>query len=613
MTMPQRPRSHVLEELSRTALRRVLPAEWIVTFVEQDYGIDARVEVFNDGLATGLAFWVQLKATDEPDLHKALRVSFEVTTLNYMSAQADPVLLVRLHAPSGELYVHWLHHDDVVLKTEAQKTFRISWAMSDRLDRAEADTLQDEVRRFRRFSSPPVGALSVRLDLPADLEASRTVITMLLTSVSASTGGLLTFTGDAPHDITIKITANMLHVHMSLASIRIETLTSSTPPQVAENILVASAVCLARLGRPDVATSLVLDCPRAPLLGIEAVAERLAPAFGTAGRWRSASDLVLTYRADPEAQSHFATMLQLDTLFHAADIPADDARHIAGNLVLAAQGMEERGEATAGAAYYTAGNFLFCSVHDYPNALAAYESAARTRPDYLEQSYYLAETAAAHFEVGHYEAAAQMYGLALAAGDGLNSLACKADCLSHAGQQNEALRLFEQYVDEDPEPAAHWRLKLAALRALRDSGCLTPEQFDLIPLENALDALGRVDGSDDRGPAAALAMVTFMCAFPAADFDEPWVFLLLLAHRFGDDQLFAIGVEAAWQRVGERVVIDVASQVAATDGTNDEFLATFHAEVDKQRAQQRSGFTLRLLHDDGVRDELIVSTDPDNG
>jgi hypothetical protein len=206
-----------------------------------------------------------------------------------------------------------------------------------------------------------------------------------------------------------------------------------------------------------------------------------------------------------------------------------------------------------------------------------------------------------------------MYGLALAAGDGLNSLACKAACLSRAGQQNEALRLFEQYVDEDPEPAAHWRLKLAALRALRDSGCLTPEQFDLIPLENALDALGRVDGSDDRGPAAALAMVTFMCAFPAADFDEPWVFLLLLAHRFGDDQLFAIGVEAAWQRVGERVVIDVASQVAATDGTNDEFLATFHAEVDKQRAQQRSGFTLRLLHDDGVRDELIVSTDPDNG
>jgi hypothetical protein len=43
MSMPQRPREHVLEEESRVAFRAL---------VEQDYGIDARVDLFDGGLAT---------------------------------------------------------------------------------------------------------------------------------------------------------------------------------------------------------------------------------------------------------------------------------------------------------------------------------------------------------------------------------------------------------------------------------------------------------------------------------------------------------------------------------------------------------------------------------
>src|SRR5687768_1829307 len=87
--MPGRPREHVLEEESFIALRALLPAAWTLEQVRRDYGLDARVEVFQGGNATGLAFWAQLKATDEAAVKRALGVSFDTTTLNYLSVQAD--------------------------------------------------------------------------------------------------------------------------------------------------------------------------------------------------------------------------------------------------------------------------------------------------------------------------------------------------------------------------------------------------------------------------------------------------------------------------------------------------------------------------------------------
>ena len=67
--MPRRTRAHELEALSRSAMRACLPPGWVVRDVHQDdYGVDQQVEIFDDGLATGLMFHVQLKATDEPSL-----------------------------------------------------------------------------------------------------------------------------------------------------------------------------------------------------------------------------------------------------------------------------------------------------------------------------------------------------------------------------------------------------------------------------------------------------------------------------------------------------------------------------------------------------------------
>ena len=51
-----------MEDKSRELLKRLLPSEWIVRRIAQDYGVDAEVEVVDGEAVTGERIWIQLKA-----------------------------------------------------------------------------------------------------------------------------------------------------------------------------------------------------------------------------------------------------------------------------------------------------------------------------------------------------------------------------------------------------------------------------------------------------------------------------------------------------------------------------------------------------------------------
>lgn len=591
----------------------VIPSAWTVSDVVNDYGLDLRVEIFEQGHATSHSFWIQLKGTDEPDLRKALRRSFDLSSLAYMSAQADPVLLVRYHSPTRALFGQWLHAKDIVLKKTAQKSYTVKWVLSDRLDSVTAETLADETRRFRRFSGPVGEALTAGLDLPPRLASSRTAILMLLASKSSSAGGLLTFPPHGPYDVTVKLTPSMIKVDMSVVSIRAETLPIDSAAVAADDILIAAAVCLARLGRADAAADLVTACPDAALLGNEDVAQRLAPAFGAAGRWRQGSDLALAYELGGRA-CLLSDLLAFDPILRADDVPASDARHVADNLARAAADKEHRGDDLAGAAWYTVANFLFHRVHDYGAALDAYERAARNRPDYLDQEYYLAETAAALFETARYAEAADMYERAWssAASADARLLAKRADALAHDSRHADALKLFRRYEKAEADPDGIWLLKRSALEALTASA----DQADVetgsdggaaqavseLVLHPGLQAEAWERRTADAIAAGdvghALGFLTAACAYPADSVASPWPLLLGVAHALGEQEIFNAAVDAGWHGDGEAFVADV---LTAIDAPPAGFVDDFNAGVASARDRRPPFLTLRLLHDDGTR------------
>ena len=121
--MPKRPRQHQLETESRAAIRAAIPSLWVYRDLDQDYGVDSEIEIFDESnSATGAKFLVQLKATDEPDLRKALRLWFQQSKGNYYESLDLPVLIVRYHAPSERLFVHWFHSLDPYYGKRARRT-----------------------------------------------------------------------------------------------------------------------------------------------------------------------------------------------------------------------------------------------------------------------------------------------------------------------------------------------------------------------------------------------------------------------------------------------------------------------------------------------------------
>ena len=107
--LPKRTRAHVLETRSRQHVESILPTEWVCRRVEDDYGLDMRVEIVTGESVSGREFAVQLKATDrlkasgEDVLH-----SCKVSTANYFLHRPEPVMYVVYDAQEDTAYWLWV-------------------------------------------------------------------------------------------------------------------------------------------------------------------------------------------------------------------------------------------------------------------------------------------------------------------------------------------------------------------------------------------------------------------------------------------------------------------------------------------------------------------------
>ncbi len=408
MSMPRRPRQHVVEEASRARLRSALPLEWAISDTTHDYGLDARVDLFRGGMASGLAFWVQLKSTDEPDLSRALKVSFEVSALNFMSAQADPALLLLHHGPTDRLFAQWLHRARIVLRKPDQKTVTVKWAEEHELGTDPSAALRWEAQRFRKIRQAGIGGIGARLQIDA-APAEATAIRLAISRLFRRVGGHMSLTDVEDPDVTIRLSADVLEVDMSVSSLNVDMADGGGLADPVPNIAAACAHCFESLGRSDLATALVLAEPHASLLQDEPIALHLAPAFVAAGRLADAATLLVRYAESGSGPRMFETALLMSLGANASEIDLEgevvgsDLLRVAGALEAADRGDD------AAAAFYNAGNFLFSVANDPTRARTALTRAGELRTDYLGRAYFLAELAATHFETGSYESAEDLY------------------------------------------------------------------------------------------------------------------------------------------------------------------------------------------------------------
>ncbi|WP_298692169.1 DUF4365 domain-containing protein [uncultured Sulfuricurvum sp.] len=120
---PQRVNNHQLEELSERFFQSSLPRNWICDKPENDYGVDQRVELFQDNNAVGLELLVQLKSSQSGTEYEYETIRLKTTTYNYLWDKLQVVLLVKYVQSENKAY--WLLLSDVPEPNQGQETFTI--------------------------------------------------------------------------------------------------------------------------------------------------------------------------------------------------------------------------------------------------------------------------------------------------------------------------------------------------------------------------------------------------------------------------------------------------------------------------------------------------------
>lgn len=117
-----------------------LPMEWVVRKVSYDYGLDLNVELVRNYSVTGKVFSIQVKARESaPPGDIAVRLS--ASSLEYMRARPEPVLVVAFVAEDNEAY--WLWVQDAPVREAANVTLRVP--RDNRLSTTDWDRFAEQV------------------------------------------------------------------------------------------------------------------------------------------------------------------------------------------------------------------------------------------------------------------------------------------------------------------------------------------------------------------------------------------------------------------------------------------------------------------------------------
>lgn len=522
---PQRPRAHELEEESRQALRRVLPSAWVVRPIEDDYGIDREVEIFQDGRATGLTFKVQLKASERAAAAGPTR-TVQWDRLDYWNSLDVPVLIVYFVAASGRTYGRWAHaHDLDLQQRRGKRSTTIRFTDDDLLNAAAPQLLDDVavVRQLRAGQVPlPVPVLLAAASglavPPAELRAG---LRALIARLGLADVVALRASGPA-----VRVAVSRTTLRASLP-VEYGSLSATLPPghedaagreRLLRDILVAVGFVLLRAGAGGVAARVMAAAAGGSLLAaVHGVAALLGVCLTEQGRAKDALALAI-----PLLRSADAGLRDVGELYLYDALPGLSREELRGERellpALRAHADLERGSgdpARAGRADNALAEVLY-RADEFPEALQRLDAAAALHPEFLRDRLFRRRRAGVRWDLGLHDEAAEDYRVALELGGDPGELEpLLADSLMHAGRYGEALAVLRAFT-----PRGGHLDRLAAL--------------DLL----ALEELVRVTGLDrqDRQPASGEDLQDISCDTAVRllrdrDALDPRLWLVLLSSK----------------------------------------------------------------------------------
>jgi len=611
--MPKRSRSHQLEDISIQSFEKLLPAEWVCRRKDKDYGVDVEVEVFDgSGEATGLLFYVQLKATD--DIKKERTVSMKVDRLDYLASFDNPSIVVRYCNASKA--VHWIWVSNIFAKMAMPKTETVSvqFEESDIWSDATPLKIVETIEVFRTIRTAsrktPIGlsvgnssaAIEGNFELNCAVSSIRDTSKMLISEKDGSKCLPVTVWLDGDYlfvaiDVITSIGVHLHRVHRDeiLAQLTYVLVYmaggyefSSQAKSLAQIIVERRLICQSR----EMASSVACQFVDRPSLCAEI-----------------ASLNCLHDQQDPAYATYIGSLL-------GSEIPAegktDAVERFYGEALFA---HEDQSSHSQSVIHYSYGNFLRVKG-DHAQAVRHYNAARKKNPGYLEKDYFLAELAATLYFKRRFSVSARLYSASYEQSKIPKTALCSGDAFLYAGEFHKSSEFYDiAATSEDEFEKAEAGLKIW-LSAWCAEFCKRNEQLEigggLHRPANWSDVLDQCIKERQNEHALAAAL---MLAFLLEDDEKAWTQAISLAVTAIDIQLMLATFSSAIWRCGYEAYTPLRDHLTQ-NGFKEEDLAHFDEIVDHLHTVRSStvddGVTMRFVEQHHFDTLVEVTTESPN-
>ncbi len=473
--MTKRPREHVLETESRNAFRGVVPAEWVVRDIHEDYGVDLEVEIFVNGVTSGVTFRVQLRATDS--LLEPPKVRVERDEVQYWRASDSPVLLVRYVASTRSIWGMWAIDGRIVI-SEA-RTLTVKFESADRMVKGGIDFIERDLaaRRLRRAGTIKTVEVGVTFD-GLDLDTESSLMLSLIQS-SSPMGGRVKFSRNPSNPVAqIRISENLAKIWLLIGPSFSFPL--SFPDLLGPDCVVGLALCFSNEGSmSSVAAGLLASAIcLSEFREIEVLVEPISGCLIPAGH------LETIRRLAAESSG------QVQLLYQMALLEAQASGYTGAELRLSerarAKALESAGNAEEAAViWYTTGKQAL-HAGEVDDALVDLENARRVDSAYGERSYWWKDCGGAYFLAGRVSEASKSYLRAFELGKPeVEQLL--GDALMHLGRYEEALDRLAVPWSGNWQAGANWQVLAIVARYFVDELEVSSQERDVPAANLALE------------------------------------------------------------------------------------------------------------------------------
>lgn len=585
--MPKRPRSHQLEDLSIAAFKAMLPPAWVCREKGDDYGIDLEVEIFDENEnATGLMFFVQLKATD--DATKERKVSIPVDRILYLQSFDVPSILVRYCAATKRLFWKWTFDalsDVTEGNASATVVFDQMWQIDTPLHVASTLVMIKRLKNPRKAEKLIIGVstvLSARKSLLVRGALSAVVDRLPFLSLADSEPGALA--------LDIKFTEGQIRIALTPIGFLEIDLNDFSEQRIKVVLAYGLAAVFTRMGLHSHATAAARFCSEDQEQG--SVHPELAYFACLALQDDPISSVRTALKNGLQRSDNWAHGAFLTALLSSKD--KSPQSEMAGEIFFqAALGESGNDLSTWGNLQYSMGNFR-ASRWRHRSAIYAFNQARKARPRYFDSEYFFSEVGGSLFLAGRFRCSAKAYQAALRLGDSPRTAFRLADALLFSGEYARAYSLLTSLDLKGGESFA----SEAKLKAMISSW-----QVEVSSIKNPND-ISQIATVTKRAHAEGDMQSAFLgcllLAFSCAANEFAWSRAILLAashYEVGLRDVMTCAEEATGLAAYNIFRADLVELNAEDDMLIplDEMCSEVNAEV-RSRAQR--GVTVRLLYDD---------------